>query len=166
MKKYFLASLLGLLPSFALAEDTKDEKGAVQPIKVVTVDRKDPVLYGKDIEPIFVNKCQLCHSGAVKESNFDLGSYETLMKGGKKGPAIVPGKSAESPLVQFAGKTKKPFMPPKTEVPLAPEELALIKLWIDQGAKPPSGSGEKPKIVLTIPPGSVVPVRAVAVSAD
>src|SRR5205814_4249970 len=114
-------------------------------IKVVKIDRKDPVTYEKDVEPIFVKKCSVCHSGSVKEARLDLGSYEGLIKGGKRGKAVVPGKAEQSLLVLAAGKTRKPFMPPKTEVPLTPEELATIKLWIDQGAKAPSGARVKPK---------------------
>ena len=151
---------------FSVVARADDKPSAVQPIKVVTIARKEPLAYEKDIEPILVNKCAFCHSGAVKESKFDLGSYENLMRGGKRGPAIVPGKSAESPLVHFAGKTNKPFMPPKTEEPLAPEELALIKLWIDQGAKPPSGTRVKTAVVVNLPPAGVHPVRALAVSPD
>src|SRR5260370_1036131 len=56
--------------------------------------------------------------------------------------------------------------PPKDEEPLTPQELALIKLWIDQGAKPPTGPTERPKIVLNAPPANATRVRAVAVSAD
>src|SRR5262249_13851926 len=63
-------------------------------------------------------------------------------------------------------KTERPFMPPKSEEPLTPQELALIKLWIDQGAKPPSGAREKPKIIVGLPPANVHPVRAVAVAPD
>src|SRR5262249_47824873 len=77
---------------------------------------------------------------------------------------IVTGKSADSPLVKSAGKTFKPFMPPKDEEPLTPQELALIKLWIDQGAKPPSAVVEKQKIVLRALPPSISPVRALALS--
>jgi WD40 repeat protein len=58
-------------------------------------------------------------------------------------------------------------MPPKDEVPLTPPELALVKLWIDQGAKPPMGMWlTKPKVILSLPPAIVKPVRAVAVSPD
>ena len=58
-------------------------------------------------------------------------------------------------------------MPPKSEEPLTPEELALIKLWIDQGAKAPTGKREKPKIIVgTLPPAGVHPVRALAISPD
>jgi WD40 repeat protein len=164
MRSLLPLCLLVLLGSPVGADEKK--AGSVGPIKVVQLDRKGPVTYEKDIEPILVNKCLFCHSGAVKEGKFDLGSYESFMKGGKRGKPIVPGKSAESRLVHLAGKTEKPFMPPKSEEPLAPEELALIKLWIDQGAKPPSGARERPKVVIGTLPEMVHPVRAVAVSPD
>src|SRR5262249_38527915 len=96
----------------------------------------------------------------------DLGSYDEMIKGGKRGKPVVPGKSEDSLLVKLASKTLKPFMPPKSEEPLAPEELALIKLWIDQGAKAPSTKREKPKVILTGLPAGVFPVRALAVSPD
>ena len=58
-------------------------------------------------------------------------------------------------------------MPPgKKDEPLTPQELALVKLWIDQGAKPPTMAIVKPKVVLGVPPPVVHPVRAVAVSSD
>jgi WD40 repeat protein len=157
-------SFLLMLSLLAPADDAK--KPAVQPIQVITLDRKSPVVYEKDIEPIFVNKCSFCHSGNVKEAKFDLSSFDSLMKGGKHGKPIMPGKSAESLLIKSAGKTERPFMPPKGEEPLSPQELALIKLWIDQGAKPPTGVREKTKIVVGVPPLSVHPVRAVAVAPD
>src|SRR3954454_14048300 len=87
----------------------------VQPIKVVTLQRTAPVEYEKDIEPILVNKCVVCHSGAVKEGKLDLATHEGLLKGGKRGKSLVPGKSAESLIVRLAGKTEKPAMPPKSE---------------------------------------------------
>ncbi len=150
----------------ALSVAADDKKAPVQPIPVVVLDRKEPVAYEKEIEPILVKKCQYCHTGSVKEGQLELGSFEGLMQGGKRGKAVVPGKSAESLLVQMAGKTKKPFMPPKTEEPLTPEELALIKLWIDQGGKPPTGVRERPKVLVQALPANVHPVRAVAVSPD
>lgn len=155
-----------LAPLAASAQETKDKPKTVQPIKVVTLDRKEPVSYDKDIEPILAAKCTFCHSGNVKESKLDLASYDTLMKGGKRGAAVVPGKSAESLIVKLAGKTDRPSMPPKSEEPLTPEELALLKLWIDQGAKAPSGARTKTKLVLAAPPAQVTPVRALCLSPD
>src|SRR5207249_7240202 len=115
---------------------------------------------------IFVNKCSFCHSGNVKEAKFDVSSYDALMKGGKHGKPVVPGKSAESLLVKSAGKTERPLMPPKSEEPLTPEELALIKLWIDQGAKAPAGARVAPKVIVSAPPPNIQPVLGIAVAPD
>ena len=74
MRSLFILGLLSLLTA-ALAvaqEEKKDTKGGTQPIKVVEIDRKEPVLYDKDIEPILVKKCLVCHGGQVKEGKFDL----------------------------------------------------------------------------------------------
>jgi hypothetical protein len=167
MRSVICTTLLLFLPSFLLAQEPKDKPKPVQPIKVVKIDRKEPVAYEKEIEPILAKKCAFCHSGNVKESKLDLGSYETLMKGGKRGAAVVPGKSADSLIVRLAGKTDRPSMPPKSEEPLTPEELALIKLWIDQGAKAPTGGARaKVRVALSAPPDRVTPVRALAISPD
>jgi WD40 repeat protein len=162
MRLALAAVLLSVLP----AAGAGGEKNPVQPIAVVRLERKDPIAYEKDVEPILANKCQVCHSGAVKEGKFDLSSYDLLRKGGKRGEPIIPGKSADSLLVKLAGKTRRPFMPPKGEEPLTPEELAVIKLWIDQGAKPPVAAKARPKVALTALPASVHPVRAVAIRPD
>ena len=163
----YAAALFAVLPFTALAADEKKEpaKGN-EPIKVIEIKRKDPVLYDKDVEPILVNKCMFCHSGNLKEGKLDMASYETLIKGGKRGSPVVPGKAEGSLLYKACGKTDKPLMPPKNEEPLTPEELALIKLWIDQGAKAPATAREKPKIVVGLPPANVHPVRGLAVSPD
>ncbi len=165
MRSLLILSLLVVLPALARADD-EPKKPTVPPIKVVTIDRKTPVVYEKDIEPILVNKCSFCHSGNVKEGKFDVSSFDALMKGGKRGKPVVPGKSAESLLYKSAGKIERPLMPPKGEEPLTPEELALFKLWIDEGAKPPTGAREKPKIIVGVPPASVHPIRAIAVAPD
>lgn len=153
-----MATLCSLFPLMALA--------AEKPIEVLALNRKEPVVYEKEIEPILQAKCTVCHSGNQLKGKFDAGSYAGVMKGGAKGPVVIPGKSADSPLIHYIGKTQKPFMPPKDEEPLTPQELALIKLWIDQGAKPPSAVTEKPQIMVNAPPANVTPVRAVAISPD
>jgi hypothetical protein len=146
----------------------KAAHAAEGPIDVIVIDHKGPVDYLKEVDPILVKKCAFCHSGNVKENKFDVSTYESLMRGGKvHGKAvIVAGKSLESVLIKQCGKTDKPFMPPKTEEPLAPQELALLKLWIDQGAMPPTGVKERPKIIVGLPPAGVQSVRAIAVSPD
>ncbi len=162
-RSLLIAGLAVFCVSLAAAQD--GEKN-IKPIEVVKLDRKDPVVYEKDVEPILVNKCQVCHSGPVKEAKLDLSTYETLMKGGKRGKSVIPGKGDESLLIKLCGRTQKPIMPPKNEVPLNPKELATIKLWIDEGAKAPTGVRERPKAVVGAPPATVQPVRALAISPD
>ncbi len=164
MRSLFSLGVLALLPGLVLAQQKKSKPP--QPIKVVELKRTEPVLYDKDVEPILVNKCAFCHSDNIKEGKLDMGNYEALLKGGKRGAPIVPGKSGESLLVKLAGKTQRPAMPPKSEEPLTPEELALLKLWIDQGAKAPSMRRERPKVIVSGPPANVHPVLGVAVSPD
>ena len=159
--------LLGSLfiPCLAHAEDKKPTKD-FPPIPEITITRKEPLVYQKDIEPILAEKCLYCHSGNVIEGKYDMSTYAGVMKGGKRGAVIIPGKSAESILYHFSSRQKKPIMPPKSEDPLTSEELSLVKLWIDQGAKAPTGAREKAKIVVGLPPALVKPVRAVAISPD
>lgn len=172
MRYLFPIALCLLIVGLSDAQAPKDkdkDKVKVPPIEVVKLERKDEVSYNKEIEPIFNAKCFFCHSGNVKEGKLDMGSYEKLMKGGGRGKAVVPGKASESLLIKLAGRTDRPIMPPRseTEEPLNPKELALIRLWIDQGAKPPTGASDvRRTIVLDVPPASVQPVRAVAVSPD
>jgi WD40 repeat protein len=164
MRFYAYVFLLLMLPGLSRADDKKTRP--VQPIKVVALNRTTPVVYEKEIEPILINKCAFCHSGNIKEGKLDMESFEALQKGGKRGVPFLAGKSSESLLVHLAGKTQKPYMPPKSEEPLTPEELALIKLWIDQGAKGPVGMREPPKAILNPPPAIVHPVLGVAIRSD
>jgi WD40 repeat protein len=165
MRSHLIVCLIALLPSPVLAQGKQPNYD--DPIEVVKLDRTDVVLYEKEVEPIFKNRCFVCHSGKEKQGKLDMGTYESLIKGGKRGSPIVPGKSMDSLLVKQAGHLQRPFMPPKDEgKSLTPMELAVIKLWIDQGAKAPTGESLITKITIGVPPLTVTPVRAVAVSPD
>jgi WD40 repeat protein len=158
-----------VLTAVATAQDKKD-KDEFPPIKTIDLKRDKPVEYGADIEPIFKNKCFVCHTGNVTEGKFDMSTYEKVMKGGGKrgNKVVVPGKSGDSFLFLACSRQVKPMMPPKTEEPLTPQEVSLIKLWIDEGAKAPTSTAVrvKEKIVVNLPPALVRPVRAVAVAPD
>src|SRR6516162_11497644 len=168
MRSLLLPCLVSLLlPLSAFSQDDEEKRvPGTEKIKIVQLPRKDAISYEKDVEPILVKKCIVCHSGKELKGNLDLDSYESLMKGGKKGKEVVPGKSEKSRLYKSAGKISRPFMPPKEAKPLTPEELATIKLWIDQGAKAPTGPRVRVAAVVGVPPPIVHPVRAVAVSPD
>ncbi len=90
------------------------------------------ITFEKDIRPIFRAHCYDCH-GAIekKEGNLDLRLVHFMVKGGKKGPAIVPGKPEESLFIQ---RIQKGEMPPG-EAHVTKEELKILIDWVKQGAK-------------------------------
>ena len=121
--------------------------------------------YTKQIAPLWDTYCIDCHSADDADGEFVLDSFAALIKGGKEGAAIVAGKGNESMLVKFLeGRSgrggKNEFMPPGKREKLKPEEIALIKAWIDAGAKGPIIAEGKPmpkevitpKIMPTVPP--------------
>jgi len=105
-------------------------------------DQKD-VTYDKDIKPIFEKSCFHCHSATAEKlkGKLKLDSLPTALKGGENGKDIVPGNSAKSPLVAAVAHVgdEDDFMPPKKAEAknprLTPEQIGLIRAWIDQGAK-------------------------------
>jgi hypothetical protein len=105
-----------------------------------TTKGKSPtdVSYSKDVAPVIGKFCVTCHSADEDHpSQLFMDSYESLMNGGKHGKAIVPGNSKESLLSQKMGEDP-PFgkmMPPPRKPRPTDEQIALIRAWIDQGAK-------------------------------
>src|ERR1035438_2341790 len=111
----------------------------------IRVRELDPALaaqvsYVRQVAPIFANNCADCHSLEEHKGELDASSVPSLMKGGKKaGPAIVPGKPDESPLVQFLRGLREPQMP-KGNPALSEDEVHLVRQWILAGAKDDSAS--------------------------
>lgn len=97
-----------------------------------------PLSFKKDIAPILDKFCVGCHSSDEEHpSRLYLESYELIMKGGKHGASIVPGNSKESLFMQKMS-ADPPFgkvMPPPRKKAPTPEQIELIRTWIDQGAK-------------------------------
>src|SRR4051812_30968965 len=69
---------------------------------------------------ILDEKCAACH-GAARLSGLDMRQRETLLQGGKRGPAVKPGKADESLLFQAVSHQGELKMPPG-KAPLASEE--------------------------------------------
>ncbi len=140
------------------------------PIPVANVQRGEPVVFEKDILPILQKNCLACHSLTEKHGDLVLESPQGILKGGDTGPAAIPGKGAESLILKVAAHQSEPVMPPEgNEVaakPLTSQELGLLKLWIDQGARGSSGVATLSPKKWQALPKSVSPVYAVAVTPD
>lgn len=137
-------------------------------LPVAEVKRDDPVDFEKEILPVLKNNCLACHNQTKAKAGLVLETPQTILKGGESGPAVVPGKAAESLLFKAAAQLDDTKMPPKDNkvnaADLKPEELALLKLWIDQGAK---GEVRASAAIEWQPmPEGLNPIYAVAVTAD
>jgi mono/diheme cytochrome c family protein len=96
--------------------------------------QSETVDFRRDIEPIFSTYCVRCHGEKRARAELRLDSKASAMKGGVSGPAIVPGKSKESLLVKrILGEGDQAQMPFGGD-PLKPEQIELIRKWIDEGA--------------------------------
>ena len=85
----------------------------------------------------FVKQCVSCHGQAQQFSSLRVDSREALLKGGNRGPAIIPGDPTLS-LLAKAVRHEGLKMPMGSK--LAPEEIAAIEKWITLGAPWPSAS--------------------------
>lgn len=91
-----------------------------------------PVTFEKHIRPILKAHCFHCHGeeGEMK-GGLDVRLARFILKGGDEGPAVVPGKAAESHLLKMVQEGEMP----KGKAKLKDSEIALIEQWITHGAK-------------------------------
>jgi mono/diheme cytochrome c family protein len=81
--------------------------------------------FNADIAPILQKNCLACHSSAARMGGFVMESYDLLMKGGKDGVVIVPGKGEQSRLIQMLEGKVQPRMPFGTD-PLPASDIAIL----------------------------------------
>jgi Protein of unknown function (DUF1553)/Protein of unknown function (DUF1549)/Planctomycete cytochrome C len=98
--------------------------------------------YGQDIVDVLSKNCFVCHGPNVKPpmGGLAFSGSEALKKGAKRGPAIVPWKSAESLLFKAVSRTGELKMPPAG--PISEGEVEVIRKWIDAGAVWPNKQAE------------------------
>jgi hypothetical protein len=135
---------------------------------IPNLNAAEPPDYSKQIQPLLNKYCTSCHNNDDREGKLSLESYDALLKGGAKGAVITPGHSDLSRVVLMLTGKAQPAMPPKDSDPPQAAEIALLRAWIDAGAKGPSGAAPDPT-VLVVPkinvPGKVrESVNAVAVA--
>jgi WD40 repeat protein len=141
----------------------------VKAIPVAKLDRATPVDFEKEVLPVLQTSCLACHSKTKPKAGLVLETPADIRKGGENGPAAVPGKAGESLMLKAAAhELEDGAMPPpdnKVNAPtLTPEQLGLIRLWIDQGA---TGEVRASVSVTWQPvPRTFNPIYAVAVSPD
>lgn len=124
------------------------------------------------VDPVLEAHCRKCHNPTKARSGLDLTSLATLLRGGDRGAAVVPGRPDDSPLIQLLAASADPHMPPKGQ--LSEEEVGVLQEWIrrlgESSSKSESGThaedslaGEtsKPARWDWVPPADWSPVRVI-----
>jgi WD40 repeat protein/mono/diheme cytochrome c family protein len=153
----------------ALAKTALDHQIAYE---AALIEAGQLVSFAKSVAPIFAQRCVACHNARTAKGRLNMETYANLMKGGESGEVVLAHKSADSNLqMQIeAGEM------PKDADPLTPEQQAVVKKWIDTGARLDAGVSATaqlitimPKPIQPPPPEAYrvpVPVMAVAFSPD
>ncbi|MDQ2901863.1 MAG: PSD1 and planctomycete cytochrome C domain-containing protein, partial [Acidobacteriota bacterium] len=85
------------------------------------------------IRPVLANRCFACHSSSAL-GGLTMTSREALLRGGKSGPALVPGKPDESLMVEAIRQTNVKLKMPMGQGKLPDSEIALLADWVKAGA--------------------------------
>ncbi|MBY0514163.1 MAG: DUF1549 domain-containing protein, partial [Gemmataceae bacterium] len=98
----------------------------------------DDAAFEKAVRPLLVEKCVACHGPEKQKGGLRVDSRVALLKGGDNGPAVVPGKPAESRLIRAVRHDGELKMPPKGRLPDA--EVAALTAWVAAGAPWPDAA--------------------------
>ncbi len=110
----------------ALREILKDQLPTPEPVAGIPTLTGAPT-FDNYVGALLSTKCTDCHGGDLPTAGLNMLTYEGLMAGSSKGTVIVPGDSANSKLFQVQNSGKH-------FASLTPEELEIVKEWIDAGA--------------------------------
>ncbi len=91
--------------------------------------------FAADIQPLLAKNCAACHGQDLQEGGLRLDQKSAALAGGDSGPEFTPGKSGESRLIRWvSGVNEQQIIMPPEGKRLTPEEIGLLRAWIDQGA--------------------------------
>ncbi|MCS7301747.1 MAG: PSD1 and planctomycete cytochrome C domain-containing protein [Fimbriimonadales bacterium] len=96
--------------------------------------------FAREILPIFRASCFPCHGPERRQGGLRLSNREEAFKGGISGRVIIPGDAENSLLVKRISSDEEGPRMPKGMTALSPEQIALIKRWINEGAEWPEGA--------------------------
>jgi len=113
-------------------------------LSVSSVSAQALVNYQTQIRPIIEKHCLECHSQDKRKGGLSLATYEDALEGGRDGPVIRPGNGSGSLLIHRVRGDVEPQMP-KDEDPLGAAQIALLRRWIDQGARLTPTSARAPQ---------------------
>ena len=106
---------------------------------LLTACGEKEVSFKADIQPILAKNCLECHAAGgagAEKSGLLMSSYEDLMKGTRFGAIVKPGDGMTSALIMLVeGRADPSFRMPHHKEPLSKDQIALLRAWVEQGAK-------------------------------
>lgn len=103
-----------------------------------------PDLFGRQIRPLFKERCFACHGALKQEANLRVDTVASILLGGDSGPTIKPHHPDDSLLlIRITSSNLSSRMPPEGHA-LTPTEIDTIKAWISNGALPPAKDQPEP----------------------
>lgn len=100
----------------------------------------EPVDFAEEIRPLFEEHCYECHGADERKGGLRLTNRRDAFLPGDLGvPVIEPGHADLSPLFELVTSEDKEERMPKEGPPLSPEQIGVLRQWIDQGAAWPAG---------------------------
>ncbi len=111
-----------------------------QPVQAQAAPEPNTVeFYNMKVVPILRTNCYRCHGGLNHRGNLQIDTRSGMMKGGKDGSVLVPGRPDQSlliKLIRHQGPSDDPMpMPPKSK--LSDADIATVTAWVAGGAKMP-----------------------------
>ncbi|MES2471269.1 MAG: c-type cytochrome domain-containing protein [Pseudomonadota bacterium] len=112
--------------------------------------------YTARVAPLFETRCNGCHGDKMDRGQLRLDSFALLMRGGKHGAVIAPGRVDGSELFRriTLPESDEQAMPPSGKPPLTKDDIIVIRLWIAAGA-----SGALPVHAIKNAPKPVVEIE-------
>ncbi len=107
----------------------------VRPVALLFGSALTAAAFGQSVSPgqaVLEKHCLSCH-GPARMSGLDLRDRQTVLTGGKRGPAIVPGKPDQSVLYHALLRDGDLQMPPG-KAGLSEKDIAAVRDWIAAGA--------------------------------
>lgn len=104
--------------------------------RIAIQDVQEAAAYKEIIQPLLQTKCYSCHNKNKQKGGLRMDEQALLLKGGKYGVVLLPGKAAESEMLKrlLLPREHEDHMPPKEKPQLTEGEVALVHWWIESGA--------------------------------
>ena len=104
------------------------------------------------VRPVLVERCVKCHGPQKQSGGLRLDSRDALLKGGNSGPALVPAKPEESPIIQAVSYQNDELkMPPKGKLP--DTDVTFLSRWVSLGAPWPADEAKNATVAITTTKG-------------